>query len=203
MITPDEWNQQRSQLLSTGEEVHRHFNIGRKIGAFAALDFVRRNPRQRLLCYPAYLGENILPLHPSLMPFPPFPEGNLASKGIAVHEVPSGTVPLLRIAESFDTPASGAPQRARIFNQAGRYVAGMWKISNRRLPEDLGLEMLSYINEDEGAVAFVPPQRFKVEPNPLAAFGTITREILESGLASDVEELAYQFDSGINETLQK
>ena len=200
MISSSEWSAQRSQLLVVGVETQPHFNIARHEPTYDAIDLVLRQ-KQRVLCFPSHLNEEVLPLHPTLMPFKPYTLGNLASKGVTVLEVPSGTSPLLRVAQSFDTPKSGAPSRADIFRQAGVYVASHWVWSGYKVPQEIGLRTLSYIRHDEGMVAYVPPQRFRNELHPRQAFSRITQQIIVNSLRPDAKKLAEQFEAGINEII--
>lgn len=202
MNTPEVWNRRRARLLQTGEEVHRFFNIGRIVGEYASLDYIRDSTQQRLLCYPTLLVEGPQPLHPSLLPFPLIRDGSLTHDGVDIREVPSGTKPLLRIAQSFDTPGSGAPQRAEIFRQAGYYVGQLWQLSRFHLPQDFNLEMLCYIPEDVGAVACIPPVEYAYTPNPRVVVDYVTEQLIQNGFAPDVEELAQEFIKGNQEATQ-
>jgi hypothetical protein len=197
MITPEQWEVSRSRLLSAGHEVHSYFNIGRSVGGYATLDLSRNDNRQRQLSYPAFLAEGSQPLHSKYMPFTLIIDGSLTEEGVDVRAIPHGTIPLLRIADGFDTPGSGAPQRAEIFRQAGSYVAELWKISREHLPQDLSLGMLSYIREDEGYIAYVPPNQYVHTPNPQEVFDKVSAELLAQGLAPDAHELAQEFTAGI------
>ncbi len=202
MHTPEEWNRRRGRLLETGEEVHRFFNIGREIGQYASLDYIRNSTKQRLLCYPASLATGSQPLHPSLMPLPLIRDGNLTHDGVDIREVPSGTVPLLRLAQSFDTPGSGAPQRAEIFRKAGIYIGRLWQASRYHLPSSFNLEMLSYIPEGEGAVVCTPPAEYVLTINPQPLIDHVVDQLMQSGFAPDVEDLALEFRLGNQDALR-
>ena len=196
MQDSEQWDRRRNRLLEGGDEVHPLFNISRIIGNIVTLDYIRTSTGQRLLSYPASLTDGVQPIHPDFMPFPLIRDGKLTHDGIDIREIPKGTTPLLRVAQSFDTKDSGAPQRGDIFRQAGVLIATVWHASRGHLPEDINLRTLSYTSEGEGTIAFVPPSRYIHTPNPIEAIEQIGAQIEIDSFAPDMQELSFELRSG-------
>lgn len=196
MHTVEYWEHARQQLLLDGEEVHRYFNIGRKVGEYATLDYFQVSTGKRLLSYPSFLAEGPQPVHPSLVPLALVSDGKTNGNGIDTREVPSGTMPLLRIADSFDTPGSGASRRPDIFYRAGVYIRRLWELNEHHLPEDLSLSMLNYIPQGIGAVSVTPPVKFVPTAHPGDIIDRVADEMRHKSFGNDINVLIDQFIAG-------